>query len=599
MANDFYKLKRAPASSKKKWQVRVPTPSGRGKTVRFGQKGYEDFTQHRDTKRRENYRSRHRRDHINDPYKAGYWSWHVLWGDTYKINDAFKKAVRKAKKLVAQKNPVPERHRFPIRKKTDARRVGIRPPHSFSERGRQVTAGFSGKLPEWVGCVVNPKTMRPYFVIRNPRDSEGGIIYVPTTNILEVEAVGSFSFDTEYAGDGEYAYPASVTGMPRIHTTGGVADRGMGLGTVLYTAGALMGSYLYEAYQRLHEPELRDNVRDWTLPYLEHGGCSSGYGTSSSAEEWWTNAVAYGLAYREEGEGELVDDSVQVEVVQPFDFDGEILEEPRTPGNVAWDYANDYEAIEEANTNALMEGLEEIENVELMNVEPEGVINIEVNATFEVTLDDGAEEEITQDVSLELYADDASYDEVNDAIGEYFENTLSPERGWEDAVDTDYRINSITGRSTLDFRAEYNVTGYRRDESRVAYGYPVENAFKKRLVLDAAYVITEEHGDDIFKSRMLDVVLNLDLSEIEDPVVIKHFFALASELGATHRELQSFKNSVLAYRGDLPADVVDAPLELDESALEETMKEAGWRVNPKPNFLAIAEEIYGPLSDLD
>ena len=91
---DLYKLKKAPAGSPKKWQIKVETPSGGVKTVQFGARGYQDYTQHKDKSRRDNYRSRHRKDKIKDPTKAGFWSWHVLWGDSTDI----KKNLASAKK---------------------------------------------------------------------------------------------------------------------------------------------------------------------------------------------------------------------------------------------------------------------------------------------------------------------------------------------------------------------------------------------------------------------------------------------------------------------------------------------------------------------
>lgn len=103
--SEYFKLKPAPSGSPKKWTVRVPTSSGRGKTVSFGARGYQDYTQHKDKKRRTNYRSRHRNDKLDDPTKAGFWSWYVLWGDTTDRNKAFASAVSRAKRLLPKKNP--------------------------------------------------------------------------------------------------------------------------------------------------------------------------------------------------------------------------------------------------------------------------------------------------------------------------------------------------------------------------------------------------------------------------------------------------------------------------------------------------------------
>jgi len=95
--SDFYQLKKAPAGSEKKWAVTVPTSSGRSKTVLFGARGYEDYTQHKDRGRWENYRSRHRHDRIDDPTSPGFWSWHVLWGESTSLQKNFAAAVKRAK----------------------------------------------------------------------------------------------------------------------------------------------------------------------------------------------------------------------------------------------------------------------------------------------------------------------------------------------------------------------------------------------------------------------------------------------------------------------------------------------------------------------
>lgn len=99
---EFWKLERADAP--KKWQVRVPSPGG-GHTVKFGARGYEDYTQHKDKARRKNYRSRHRNDRTGDPYAPGFWSWWVLWGETADRRKAFASAVARAKRILAKKNP--------------------------------------------------------------------------------------------------------------------------------------------------------------------------------------------------------------------------------------------------------------------------------------------------------------------------------------------------------------------------------------------------------------------------------------------------------------------------------------------------------------
>ena len=61
---------------KHKWVATFET----GKTTKFGAAGYEDFTQHGDLKRKENYLKRHAKDlDTKDPTRAGYLSTFVLW----------------------------------------------------------------------------------------------------------------------------------------------------------------------------------------------------------------------------------------------------------------------------------------------------------------------------------------------------------------------------------------------------------------------------------------------------------------------------------------------------------------------------------------
>ena len=78
MANEFT-LK--PSTLKtKKWTVITPD----NKRINFGQKGAEDYTIHRDSKRRDSYISRHRSREdwtstgINT---AGFWSKWLLWSE--------------------------------------------------------------------------------------------------------------------------------------------------------------------------------------------------------------------------------------------------------------------------------------------------------------------------------------------------------------------------------------------------------------------------------------------------------------------------------------------------------------------------------------
>ena len=51
-----------------------------GKKVSFGASGYSDFTQHKDSERKQRYIARHRvNQNWNDLMTAGAWSKHLLW----------------------------------------------------------------------------------------------------------------------------------------------------------------------------------------------------------------------------------------------------------------------------------------------------------------------------------------------------------------------------------------------------------------------------------------------------------------------------------------------------------------------------------------
>lgn len=116
MSLPYWTLHEAPPDSPKKWVVRVPTASGRGKEVAFGARGYEDFTTHHDVERRERYRTRHQRDRLDDPYAPGFWSMWALWGDSDDLDTAFADAVKRAKKILKKiGEPAMTRRRNPVR----------------------------------------------------------------------------------------------------------------------------------------------------------------------------------------------------------------------------------------------------------------------------------------------------------------------------------------------------------------------------------------------------------------------------------------------------------------------------------------------------
>lgn len=61
------------------------------KTTHFGQAGADDYTITKDKEQRTRYRNRHKKDlDTNDYKKAGYLSFHILWGDSTSIQQNIK-----------------------------------------------------------------------------------------------------------------------------------------------------------------------------------------------------------------------------------------------------------------------------------------------------------------------------------------------------------------------------------------------------------------------------------------------------------------------------------------------------------------------------
>ena len=72
---------------KKKWKAIFKLDNGKEKTTHFGYYNTNDlkndYTLHTDKERRERYRKRHEKDlKTNDPTRAGYLAFFLLWGDS-------------------------------------------------------------------------------------------------------------------------------------------------------------------------------------------------------------------------------------------------------------------------------------------------------------------------------------------------------------------------------------------------------------------------------------------------------------------------------------------------------------------------------------
>ncbi len=74
----FNKPKRAASGDDKKYVV-LAKDGEKIRKVKFGQRGYEDYLQHKDEKRRKNFKSRMNCDTAKDKTTARYWACHHNW----------------------------------------------------------------------------------------------------------------------------------------------------------------------------------------------------------------------------------------------------------------------------------------------------------------------------------------------------------------------------------------------------------------------------------------------------------------------------------------------------------------------------------------
>ena len=76
---NFYKLVKA-TDGKHKYTIIFKNEEGKEKKISFGAFGYEDYTIHKDDKRKESYIARHeKREDWNDPFSKGALSRYILW----------------------------------------------------------------------------------------------------------------------------------------------------------------------------------------------------------------------------------------------------------------------------------------------------------------------------------------------------------------------------------------------------------------------------------------------------------------------------------------------------------------------------------------
>lgn len=75
----YNKPKRAPQGSPKKYVVLAKDSSGNVKKVSFGARGYQDFLQHKNEKRRANFKSRMNCSSEKNKLTAKWWACNYNW----------------------------------------------------------------------------------------------------------------------------------------------------------------------------------------------------------------------------------------------------------------------------------------------------------------------------------------------------------------------------------------------------------------------------------------------------------------------------------------------------------------------------------------
>ena len=95
MKYDTMNIKKSDKPNKKYVAVFSSKMSERTKETHFGSAGMTDYLLSKEKDRRDRYRSRHKKDLLtNDPTRAGYLSYYILWGDSTSLRtniSAYKK----------------------------------------------------------------------------------------------------------------------------------------------------------------------------------------------------------------------------------------------------------------------------------------------------------------------------------------------------------------------------------------------------------------------------------------------------------------------------------------------------------------------------
>lgn len=149
-----------------------------------------------------------------------------------------------------------------------------------------------------LGIVANPKTHEPALVV-----TDGNYVSLRGLKAEDLLRRLGRGYYEEHSNE-----PARITGFPRGHTPDGVAIKGKGWGTALYTALTLGAHQAEEDLVEIDMYKSADGISSWTDD------------RSAEADRWWAAAVKMRLAESETEEETERDEDVDLNL-DPSDLD--------------------------------------------------------------------------------------------------------------------------------------------------------------------------------------------------------------------------------------------------------------------------------------
>ena len=384
---------------------------------------------------------------------------------------------------------------------------------------------YKGSLRfEFAGVVINPKTLKPYFIHKFRQHS--GVLTVPNTGTKRI-IMGNGYLD-KYR-EGTYSAPAKHTKLPRVHTPYGVALIGEGLGTSLYVGMAVVASYLHE----LVDPEATG------VPYSGYGICS-GHGASDEAVAWWEGATKRGLAKKE---------MIRAEEKGSEEYGPSHSERTQLKLDLL-------SVEDDPNWLTMSRWLADEKDAFADHIEAPGggrSVRHDIYSFYQMTLRFLGEEKVIKgsiyyadsplrDSTPEKFMNDALYDN-RFFTGERppgFHRDRFPVREVTDVVFTEMRLGVELRCTWHEKKADV------RHEP--AYVLKLKTAIAQRLVLDVTPGLGATYGAMLGDNDMHNSILYLNLQDVQEDQVLRYFYALAFQHGASFSEVAQMRNRAEANR---------------------------------------------------